>query len=67
MNTTRWVPVRLHGGPLDGMETVVDGDDPELGVGIIADGCAHPGGRSWYEPDCDGVWRWKADIPWEVM
>lgn len=63
----RWVPVTLHGGPLDGMSTVVDADDPEPGVGIIAEGCAYPGGRAWYEPDAAGRWVHRGDIPWELM
>ncbi|GAA2639999.1 hypothetical protein GCM10009863_66440 [Streptomyces axinellae] len=51
---------------MDGMTTVVDADDPEPGVGIIAEGCAYPGGRSWYEPDADGRWVWRADLPWDA-
>lgn len=67
LNAERLVPVVLHGGPLDGMETVVDAGDPEPGVGIIAEGCAFPGGRSWYEPDSSGRWTHRGDIPWEAM
>jgi hypothetical protein len=49
---------------LDGMTAMVDADDPEPGVGIIAEGCALPGGRSWYEPDATGRWTHRGDIPW---
>ncbi|MGJ5899397.1 hypothetical protein ACSCBZ_46780 [Streptomyces niveiscabiei] len=66
-DTTRWTTVILHGGPLDGSEALVDADDPDPGVGIIAEGCSYPGGRSWYQPDDAGVWRWTHDIPWELM
>ncbi|MFC8862667.1 hypothetical protein [[Kitasatospora] papulosa] len=58
------VTVVLFGGPLDGESVAVDPDDPEPGIGIIAAGCSYPGGRSWYEPDAEGRWVWKHDIPW---
>ncbi|MFB7900519.1 hypothetical protein ACFC1B_29895 [Streptomyces xiamenensis] len=45
----------------------MDAGDPEPGVGIIAEGCAFPGGRSWYEPDSSGRWTHRGDIPWEAM
>lgn len=50
--------VTLHGGPLDGMTTEVDADDPDPWIAIIAEGCA---------PDAAGVWRWTRDIPWHAM
>ncbi|MDP9616431.1 MULTISPECIES: hypothetical protein [Streptomyces] len=59
--------VELHGGPLDGERIPVDPDDPEPGLPLLAEGCAFPGGRSWYEPDESGRWTWRADIPWEAM
>ena len=67
MDAIRWTEVTLYGGPLDGMTAMVDADDPEPGVGIIAEGCAFPGGRSWYEPDATGRWAHRGDIPWEAM
>ncbi|MGW2654398.1 hypothetical protein ACWC1D_12200 [Streptomyces sp. NPDC001478] len=59
--------VTLYGGPLDGESVNVDPRDPEPGIGIIASGCAYPGGRSWYEPDSAGRWTWRRDIPWDAM
>ena len=67
MDHPELTPVQLHGGPLDGQTVPVDPTDPEPGIGIIADGCAYPGGRSWYEPDTEGRWTWTRDIPWEQM
>lgn len=58
-----WVTVPLHGGPLDGEEIPVDPGDPEPGVAMVADGCAYPGGRSWYAPDETGRWTWRGDTP----
>ncbi|WP_405759490.1 hypothetical protein OG234_13405 [Streptomyces sp. NBC_01420] len=63
----RLATVTLHGGPLDGETVAVDPADPEPGIGIIAAGCAYPGGRSWYEPDPAGRWTWRRDIPWAAM
>lgn len=57
-----WVPVELHGGPLDGQTIGVDPTDDEPGVAMISPRSAYgPGGRSWYEPDTAGVWRWTGD------
>jgi hypothetical protein len=67
MERPELTPVQLHGGPLDGQTVPVDPTDPEPGIGIIADGCTYPGGRSWYEPDAAGRWTWTHDIPWEAM
>ncbi|MGW1814084.1 hypothetical protein ACWCQM_11060 [Streptomyces sp. NPDC002125] len=61
------VTVTLFGGPLDGESVAVDPDDPEPGIGIIAAGCSYPGGRCWYEPNAEGRWTWKHDIPWGLM
>lgn len=57
------VPVQLHGGPLDGEQLLVDPADPDPGAALPATGCAFPGGRSWYEPDAAGTWRWSGDTP----
>lgn len=60
-----WVEVELTGGPLDGMRIEVPMDDPDPGVAMISDnGLFGPGGRSWYEPDAEGVWRWAGDTVW---
>ncbi|MCQ0025610.1 hypothetical protein M4914_23500 [Streptomyces somaliensis DSM 40738] len=53
----------LHGGPLDGECVPVDPAGLEPGVAMVASGCAIPGGRSWYEPDETGRWRWIGDTP----
>ena len=58
-----WVSVQLHGGPLDGETIPVDPADPDPGVALVADGCSYLGGRSWYEPDEAGTWRWTGDTP----
>nr|WP_043497035.1 hypothetical protein [Streptomyces viridosporus] len=55
--------VTLNGGPLDGERIPVDPDDPDPGVAMVADGCAYPGGRSWYAPDGAGRWVWTGDTP----
>ncbi len=57
--------VELHGGPLDGTVQPVPliPGDTDPGVALIAGGCAYLGGRSWYEPDAGGVWRWVGDSP----
>ncbi|MFD5752255.1 hypothetical protein [Streptomyces sp. NPDC127033] len=54
-DTTRTVDIELHGGPLDGTTAPVDLDDPAPWTAIISDGCAHPGGRSLYAPDEEGI------------
>ena len=58
-----WVDVQLHGGPLDGEHIPVDPQDRDPGVALVADGCSFLGGRSWYEPDETGAWRWTGDTP----
>lgn len=63
----RLFTVPLYGGPLDGQSTAVDLADPNPWIAIVADGCAHPGGRSVYAPDQAGRWTWTHDIPWEHM
>lgn len=62
---TEPTPVTLYGGPLDGMELplLLDPDDDDPGVAMISDWGIYEGGRSWYEPDADGVWRWVGDSP----
>lgn len=60
--TETWVPVTLHGGPLDGKEIKVLAEDPDPGVAMMSDwGIYGPGGRSWYEPDDSGRWVWTGD------
>lgn len=48
---------------LDGMSIPVDQEDPELGVAVVAGGCAFVEGWSWYEPDAEGRWVWTGDTP----
>lgn len=55
--------VELHGGPLDGETVPIDADDPDPGAALISGGCQYLGGRSWYEPDDTGLWRWTGDTP----
>lgn len=56
------VDVTLTGGPLDGMVIPVDPGDPDPGVAMINDHSSYgPGGRSWYRPDPEGVWRYVGD------
>ncbi|MEU8139865.1 hypothetical protein [Streptodolium elevatio] len=38
-----------------------DGDDP--GTALISELGTYEGGRSWYAPDADGIWRWEGDSP----
>ncbi|MFJ1797192.1 hypothetical protein [Kitasatospora griseola] len=64
---TTWQTVTLHGGPLDGMTTHVDADDPDPWVPILSPGCAHPGGRSIYAPDHTGRWTWRRDVPPDLI
>ncbi|MFD5388197.1 hypothetical protein ACFWMG_25325 [Streptomyces sp. NPDC127074] len=60
---TRWVTVTLYEGPLDGVETVVDADDPDPWVPLISPGCAHSGGRSIYGPDpVTSRWMRQRDV-----
>ncbi len=61
--------VTLHGGPLDGATAPVDVDptDPDPWTAIVSDGCAFPGGRSLYAPDCAGRWVWRYDVPWDAL
>lgn len=59
-----WQTVTLYGGPLDGERAEVDLADPDPGTALASPHSAYgPGGRSWYEPDADGVWRWVRDTP----
>ncbi|MEV7358219.1 hypothetical protein [Kitasatospora sp. NPDC091276] len=59
----RWETVELHGGPLDGYSTVVDTADPDPGTALTSPHGQYAGGRSWYQPDTDGVWWWTHDSP----
>lgn len=67
MDHPEQTPVQLHGGPLDGQTVAIDPTDPDPWIAIIADGCAHPGGRSLYSPDPAGRWTWREDLPWEAL
>lgn len=59
-----WAWVELHGGPRDGHQAWCRVDDAEPGTALLSDlGAYGPGGRSWYEPDADGTWRWQGDTP----
>ncbi|MFJ4792471.1 hypothetical protein [Kitasatospora purpeofusca] len=59
-----WETVTPYGGPLDGSLAHVRLDDPDPGTALISPTSAYgPGGRSCYEPDAAGVWRWVGDCP----
>ncbi len=67
---TEYRTVELVGGPLDG-ETLPLPVDAEpnhphgVGVALIAEWCAYPGGRSIYDPrpgDPDRL-HWEGDVP----
>lgn len=45
------------------MGTVVDTADPDPGTALVSPHGQYAGGRSWYEPDASGVWRWAHDTP----
>jgi hypothetical protein len=62
-DTGTWAWVELHGGPMDGEQAWcrTDGDDP--GTALISERGTYLGGRSWYAPDADGIWRWEGDSP----
>ncbi|MFF3540026.1 hypothetical protein ACFYXP_39710 [Streptomyces sp. NPDC002466] len=57
--------VELHGGPLDGRRVDVGEIDDDPWIAIINDHGKHPGGRSLYEPDGSGTWRWVRDLRWD--
>lgn len=53
--------VTLTGGPYDDYRTVVDAEATE--TAIRGPHGTYPNGRSWYQRDDAGVWRWVRDTP----
>lgn len=53
--------VTLTGGPYDDYRTVVDAEATE--TAIRGPHGTYPNGRSWYQRDEHGAWRWTRDTP----
>lgn len=62
-DTQRWTTITLHQGPLDGSTARIPADDPPRGLGLPSPRCGYPGGICWYQPDYDGLWVWRHDLP----
>lgn len=62
-NTQRWTTITLHQGPLDGSTARIPADTPPRGLGLPSPRCGYEGGTCWYQPDYDGRWVWRHDLP----